>query len=122
MEEIFEWEISGDNLTVSALGIEVSGVSLPAKKVILKGFNNLKDGVKVQTFDLPANDPAGGIHLTIEATATNVRFPSTVLSAFLVLNMYNSPLKLVSSSRRLASTRMPTISSLPPFKVPVPFF
>ena len=73
MEESFEWEISGDNLTVNALGIDVSGVSLPAKKVTLKGFNGLKDGVKVQSFDLPANDPAGGIHLTLEAATTNVR-------------------------------------------------
>ncbi|KAK1218918.1 hypothetical protein PQX77_018360 [Marasmius sp. AFHP31] len=71
LEESFEWEISGDNLTVSALGIDVNGVSLSTKKVTLKGFNGLKDGVKVQSFDLPANDPAGGIHLTLEAATTN---------------------------------------------------
>ncbi|KAF4598358.1 hypothetical protein EYR38_006760 [Pleurotus pulmonarius] len=70
-EESFEWEISGDNLTVSAMGIQVDGISLSSKKVTLKGFNGLKDGVKIKSFDLPANDPAGGIHLTIEAEATN---------------------------------------------------
>ncbi|KAL0580357.1 hypothetical protein V5O48_000210 [Marasmius crinis-equi] len=70
-EESFEWEIAGENLTVSALGIDVTGVSLSSKKVTLKGFNGLKNGVKVQTFDLPANDPAGGIHLTLEAETTN---------------------------------------------------
>ncbi|KAF9264250.1 hypothetical protein L218DRAFT_258531 [Marasmius fiardii PR-910] len=70
-EESFEWEISGDNLTVSALGIDVSGVALSSKKVTLKGFNGLTGGVQVQTFDLPANDPAGGIQLTLEAATTN---------------------------------------------------
>ncbi|KDQ27871.1 hypothetical protein PLEOSDRAFT_1112748 [Pleurotus ostreatus PC15] len=70
-EESFEWEISGDNLTVSAMGIQVDGISLSSKKVTLKGFNGLKGGVKIKSFDLPANDPAGGIHLTIEADATN---------------------------------------------------
>ncbi|KIK68835.1 hypothetical protein GYMLUDRAFT_34828 [Collybiopsis luxurians FD-317 M1] len=70
-EESFEWVISGENLTVSALGIDVSGIALSSKSVTLKGFNGLKDGVKIQSFDLPANDPAGGIHLTLNATTTN---------------------------------------------------
>lgn len=55
-------------------GIEVSGISLPSKKVTLKGMNNLKNGVKINSFDLPANDPAGGIHLTLDTTVTNVRY------------------------------------------------
>ncbi|KAL0956087.1 hypothetical protein HGRIS_002255 [Hohenbuehelia grisea] len=70
-EESFDWEIAGENLTVSAMGIHVDSISLPSKKVTLKGFNGLKNGVKINSFDLPSNDPAGGIHLTIEATATN---------------------------------------------------
>ncbi|KAH7875192.1 uncharacterized protein C8R40DRAFT_1170817 [Lentinula edodes] len=70
-EESFEWVISGDNLTVTALGIEVTGISLTSKSVTLKGFNGLKGGVQIQSFDLPANDPAGGIQLTLNASATN---------------------------------------------------
>ncbi|KAJ3567055.1 hypothetical protein NP233_g6616 [Leucocoprinus birnbaumii] len=70
-EESFEWAISGENLTVSALGIDVPGIPFPAKPVQLKGFNGLKDGVKVLSFDLPENDPAGGIHLTLQASTTN---------------------------------------------------
>ncbi|KAF5351977.1 hypothetical protein D9756_007389 [Leucocoprinus leucothites] len=70
-EESFEWAISGENLTVSALGIDVPEIPFPEKQVKLNGFNGLKDGVKVQTFDLPADDPAGGIHLTLEASTTN---------------------------------------------------
>ncbi|THH12496.1 hypothetical protein EW146_g7640 [Bondarzewia mesenterica] len=77
-EDSFDWEISGENLTVtvlasvSALGIEVSGISLPSKKVTLKGMNGLKNGVKINSFDLPTNDPAGGIHLTLDTTPSQV--------------------------------------------------
>ncbi|KAF9007982.1 hypothetical protein BDQ17DRAFT_1388900 [Cyathus striatus] len=63
----FEWVISGDNLT----GISVSGISLGSKKVTLAGFNGLQNGVTIQSFDLPFNDPAGGIHLTLDADTTN---------------------------------------------------
>ncbi|KAJ7188457.1 hypothetical protein C8R46DRAFT_1054741 [Mycena filopes] len=69
-EESFDWQITGDNLTVTALGIEVPGVSV-AYQVTLKGFNGLKGGVIIKSFDLPSNDPAGGIHLTLDATAAN---------------------------------------------------
>jgi Protein of unknown function (DUF3712) len=51
----------------------VSGIALPPKEVTLRGFNGLKNSVHVTSFDLPANDPAGGIHLTLETTVTNVR-------------------------------------------------
>ncbi|KAG6891741.1 hypothetical protein C0992_006161 [Termitomyces sp. T32_za158] len=70
-EESFEWEISAQNVSVSALGISVPGITLTQKTVTLKGFNGLKGGVKIETFDLPSNDPSGGIHLTLEATTTN---------------------------------------------------
>ncbi|KAG5653629.1 hypothetical protein H0H81_011855 [Sphagnurus paluster] len=70
-QESFDWDISGENLAVSALGIRVPAIALSSKKVTLKGFNGLKGGVKIKTFDLPSNDPAGGIHLTLEAATTN---------------------------------------------------
>ncbi|TFY75371.1 hypothetical protein EWM64_g8642 [Hericium alpestre] len=70
-QESFDWVISGENLTVSALGISVSGIQLPGKNVTLKGMNSLENGVKINSFDLPANDPAGGIHLTLDTTITN---------------------------------------------------
>lgn len=37
----------------------------------LKGFNGLKGGVVINSFDLPSNDPAGGIHLTLDTSVTN---------------------------------------------------
>jgi len=42
-------------------------------------MNGLKNGVIIQSFDLPANDPAGGIHLTLQTTVTNVRVGVVVL-------------------------------------------
>ncbi|TBU23049.1 hypothetical protein BD311DRAFT_704566 [Dichomitus squalens] len=70
-QDSINWVISGNDLTVSALGILVPGVSLPGKNVTLKGMNNLKGGVKIDSFDLPSNDPAGGIHLTLDTTVAN---------------------------------------------------
>ncbi|GJJ06156.1 hypothetical protein Clacol_000345 [Clathrus columnatus] len=70
-EEQFVWDISAENLTVSALGIDVPGVSLLTKSVTLKGMNGLQNGVTIDTFDLPSNDPAGGIHLTLQTTVKN---------------------------------------------------
>jgi hypothetical protein len=55
-------------------GITVSDISFPGKTVTLKGFDNLKNGVIIKSFDLPGNDPAGGIHLTLDTTVTNVSF------------------------------------------------
>jgi len=61
-------------------GIQVPGITLPTKTVTLKGFNGLKDGVKIKSFDLPSNDPAGGIHLTLDASTTNVGLRASVFS------------------------------------------
>ncbi|KAH9850917.1 hypothetical protein C2E23DRAFT_886961 [Lenzites betulinus] len=69
--ESFDWVISGSNLSVSAIGISVPGIELPSKGVTLKGMNNLVNGVLIDTFDLPSNDPAGGIHLTLQTRVTN---------------------------------------------------
>ncbi|KAF8160985.1 hypothetical protein B0H34DRAFT_699004 [Crassisporium funariophilum] len=68
--ESFEWDISGENLTGNHC-IKVPGIAFSSRRVTLKGFNGLKDGVHIQSFDLPSNDPAGGIHLTLEATTVN---------------------------------------------------
>ncbi|KAG6854052.1 hypothetical protein C0991_011030 [Blastosporella zonata] len=70
-EETFEWDISGQNLSVNALGISVPGVTFTSRTITLKGFNGLKGGVTIKTFDLPSDDPAGGIHLTLDATTEN---------------------------------------------------
>lgn len=80
-EESFDWQISGENLTVSALGIAVPQISLSSKKVTLKGMNSLKNGVVIDSFDLPSNHPDGGITLTINSTVTNPSQVGIALSA-----------------------------------------
>lgn len=74
-------------------GITVPGISLPGKTVTLKGLNNLKNGVLIKSFDLPANDPAGGIHLTLDTAITNVSL-RVAFFPLLFTNFLGSRLKL----------------------------
>lgn len=88
--ESFDWIISGSNLSVAAIGIDVPGIELNQKKVSLKGMNNLKGGVKIETFDLPSNDPAGGIHLTLQTTVTNPSQVGVELTSFAFANFFQN--------------------------------
>lgn len=91
---------------VDFAGIEVPGITLPSKSVTLKGFNGLKNGVTIESFDLPANDPAGGIQLTIQSEVTNVwlRHPAFTIT---VAHMHIRSLrKLVSNLVRLSSRHL----------------
>ncbi|KAG1761975.1 hypothetical protein EDD22DRAFT_893760 [Suillus occidentalis] len=92
-DESFEWDISGENLT----GIEVSGISLPSKAVTLKGFNGLKNGVIINSFDLPSNDPAGGIHLTINSEIINPSQVGIELSS-ISFNTYANGIEIAPTS------------------------
>ena len=77
----FVWQIAGQGLQVDALGISVGGMTIN-KGVILTGMNNLKNAVTVQSYDLPSNDPAGGIHLTAQSVITNPSQIGVQLSRF----------------------------------------
>ena len=77
----FVWEVSGEGIVVNALGFETPGMTM-SKTVILTGLNNLKNAVEVTTYDLPYNDPAGGIHLTAEAVIRNPSQVGVQLSRF----------------------------------------
>ncbi|KAF9163540.1 hypothetical protein DFQ26_002426 [Actinomortierella ambigua] len=70
--ETFEWSVSATNMVINAMGAPIPGINMK-KKVSLKGFNGLQ-GLQIQKFDLPSNDP-NGIHLTLQATLPN---PSNV--------------------------------------------
>ena len=102
-EESFEWDIAGENLTVSALGIDVPNINLTTKKVTLLGMNGLKNGVVINSFDLPENDPAGGIHLTLNTTVTNVSSLIICSHSSQAQTFISSLPKSVSSSAPLAS-------------------
>ncbi|WFC96532.1 hypothetical protein MBRA1_003193 [Malassezia brasiliensis] len=80
-QQSFVWEVSGEGITVSAIGFDTTGLTM-SKTVILTGLNNLKNAVEVTTYDLPYNDPAGGIHLTAESVIHNPSQIGIQLSRF----------------------------------------
>ncbi|KAI9255982.1 hypothetical protein BY458DRAFT_558480 [Sporodiniella umbellata] len=69
-KDSFQWEITAGDVSVSALGFTFTGISMN-KRVTLSGCNGFKDAVTIQSFDLPANDPAGGITLVAQTTIKN---------------------------------------------------
>ena len=66
----FQWNIYTDAVNVNALGLTFTNVKMN-KFVTLAGANGFKDAVKINKFDLPSNDPAGGITLTASTTINN---------------------------------------------------
>ncbi|KAI0686333.1 hypothetical protein BC835DRAFT_1523138 [Cytidiella melzeri] len=62
----FTWVISTDSLRVTALGTIFDNVSL-TKNITLKAFNGLP-GVTISNFQLPSDDPAGGIHIETDSS------------------------------------------------------
>ncbi|KAL1915516.1 uncharacterized protein VTP21DRAFT_6640 [Calcarisporiella thermophila] len=73
-KEGFTWDLSCGNLAVTALGFTFTGITM-TKQVSLKGMNEFKSGIKVVKFDLPGDDPAGGIK---SAIVTSLQNPSNV--------------------------------------------
>jgi Protein of unknown function (DUF3712) len=61
----FTWTIHTKKLRVTALGIVFSGVYL-SKDVTFAAFDGLP-GVTISNFQLPSDDPAGGIHIETDA-------------------------------------------------------
>ncbi|CAO3610280.1 unnamed protein product [Cunninghamella blakesleeana] len=66
----FVWNISSNDVSVTALGFTFKGIKL-SKSVTLKGCNGFKNAVTINSFNLPSNDPAGGITLIADTTITN---------------------------------------------------
>jgi hypothetical protein len=103
-------------------GVDVPNISI-SKNVTIKGMNGLKGGVVIDSFDLPANDPAGGVHLTLATTITNPSQVGVSLSSIGFQNYYQttyigpaaaSPallLPLAAASVPLAGRLVPQTSS-----------
>jgi hypothetical protein len=66
----FVWDIYTKDVSVNALGFTFTGISME-KFVTLAGANGFKDAVTISEFDLPSNDPAGGITLTANTSIIN---------------------------------------------------
>lgn len=73
-EPSFVWDITANNVSVMALGANFTGITL-TKQVTLNGMNKFNQQVIIESFNLPANDPAGGISLTLQTSLYN---PSNV--------------------------------------------
>ncbi len=61
----FTWTISTNRLRVTALGTIFDNVIL-TKNITFKAFNGLP-GVTISNFQLPSDDPAGGIHIETDS-------------------------------------------------------
>lgn len=77
----FLWNIRGSGISVAALGIVVPNVTIN-KDVQLTGLNGLKGQVIINSFDVPSNDPAGGLHLTAVSTINNPAQVGVALTSF----------------------------------------
>ncbi|KAG1472252.1 hypothetical protein G6F56_001650 [Rhizopus delemar] len=73
-DNVFQWNIITQDVSVTALGFTFNGISM-GKTVDLTGCNGFKDAVTIQSFDLPSDDPNGGITLTAQ---TMIKNPSQV--------------------------------------------
>lgn len=74
----FTWVISTDKLRVTALGTTFDNVSL-TKNVTLKAFNGIP-GVTISNFQLPSDDPAGGIHIETDSSIPSPARKYTVIT------------------------------------------
>lgn len=66
----FQWNIYTNSVSVTALGFTFNNISMN-KFVTLEGAHGFKDCVTIDSFNLPANDPAGGITLLANTTIQN---------------------------------------------------
>lgn len=69
-----DWTVSTPSMIIRAYDAVLNGPGM-TKKTSIKAFDRFRNAVQLSTFDLPSNDPAGGIHIT--ATAS-VRNPSNI--------------------------------------------
>lgn len=69
-KDSFIWDIYTKDVSVNALGYTFTKISME-KFVTLSGASGFKNAVKISKFDLPSNDPAGGITLTAETSIIN---------------------------------------------------
>ncbi|KAI9283368.1 hypothetical protein BY458DRAFT_552105 [Sporodiniella umbellata] len=69
--EAFVWDITTQDVAVSALGFTFKGIKME-KFVRIYGANGFKNAVKVNKFDLPRNTPDNnGIVITVDSTISN---------------------------------------------------
>ncbi|KAG2175943.1 hypothetical protein INT44_000421 [Umbelopsis vinacea] len=70
LEKDFVWDISSTDVSVTAMDYTFTNLSM-TKSVTLLGMAGLVNDVKINSFNLPSNDPNGGISLVLQTTLTN---------------------------------------------------
>jgi hypothetical protein len=70
LQKDFVWDISSSDVAVTALDYTFTNLTM-TKSVTLLGMAGLVNDVKINSFNLPANDPAGGISLVLDTTIYN---------------------------------------------------
>ncbi|KAM3579635.1 hypothetical protein VKS41_008087 [Umbelopsis sp. WA50703] len=70
LQKSFVWDISSTDVSVTAMDYTFTNLSM-TKSVTLTGMAGLVNDVKINSFNLPSNDPSGGISLVLETTLTN---------------------------------------------------
>lgn len=70
----FVWDINTKDVTVDSLGFTFTAITM-SKSITLAGAQGFKNAVTLTSFDLPSNDPAGGITLL---ASTSIKNPSQV--------------------------------------------
>ncbi|KAH8549288.1 hypothetical protein BGW37DRAFT_469259 [Umbelopsis sp. PMI_123] len=70
LQKDFVWDITSSDVSVTAMDYTFTNLTM-SKSVTLLGMAGLVNDVKINSFNLPANDPAGGISLVLQTTITN---------------------------------------------------
>jgi hypothetical protein len=115
----FIWNIRGQGISVAALGIVVPGITIN-KDVQLTGLNGLRNQVIINSFDVPYNEPGGGIHLTAVSTINNPAQVGVALSRFGTTITRNDSLIGPAAAegaftlQALAVTTVPLVGSIVP--------
>ncbi|RKP14473.1 hypothetical protein BJ684DRAFT_15207 [Piptocephalis cylindrospora] len=99
--ESFTWTLRG-TASARALGITLGGIKI-VKDISIKGMNNLPD-VKVDSFDLPANHPQGGISIFVNASVFNPS-PVSMDAGDMSLDVYYSGVRLAETVARQVKLR-----------------
>ena len=69
----FTWHLKSNGLRVNALKFPVAKGIHFDKKVTLNGINSFNGNVKLVDFQLPSDNPAGGINYIAETQLNNTR-------------------------------------------------
>ncbi|KAF9348217.1 hypothetical protein BGX34_002599, partial [Mortierella sp. NVP85] len=112
----FVWHLEG-KLNVKALGHTVKDLNLK-KDITVNAFNSL-EGVAIQKFSLPGDDPAGrGITIEIDTTVTNPSSIQMYMGSLTLAISYKNTLMGYVTSSDLTMVRGPQVLKMKGYLIP----